>query len=308
MTTLLVACGSDGSVQLPVPSPTSSNSTYTAKLTWLGSAAVGAKSVGRSIQSVGIASPVILTVPANPDYPSGSFDTSAILIATVSPIPIASPSPTFATSTTATSLEPAPAGYVPPLGGGAEVIVALQGASSGTATANFSTQLTSATIPVYVYARFALGCASFDPTFSRTDAFSGGLTVSATGVVSPTTTRASSDVYIAGPNCFGDFKDATLNFPTLFFPGGGVLLLDSGTPSSVFTSYTTANFANAYTSFNMQNLVTVSNGVTTIYDGFIYKTRTGVINKAFFTADGASLTQTQITGPNATTGYSPDSF
>jgi hypothetical protein len=299
----LAACGGGGGSS-PAPTPpiaTVAPAAYTVSIHEVGGLAP--MSMGRATKSTtAVVQPILVTEPdANPlqTWP----DTGGVAEAIVAPAP--SPAPATWSDTTPQTTLPTSSTPVPNAAGTYDnpVQATGRGAAGGTLTFNLPSISVSQTTSLVKYSRVTLGCsATNSPNIPGGTPFPGGVAI-VNGVITPETTRAASDIYVSGAQCYGDFV-TTETTPTLHYPGGGAFIAASTT----FSSITATSWVNTQTSNTTASMI--DNGAANYV--LIFKTSTQatpVVVKTFFRLvqpGGPNRGDSILSGASCVLGSCPD--
>jgi len=307
----VVACGGGGSSSPSgiVPTTVPSAPVYTLSLSISGGLEPRSASARwRKPQTVSGLLPVLLVEPDAATTTVGlnfSFGAdSALATAVVSPLPPAAPS--FASTTAQVTLSTPSPNAATPAPGTYQQVISPNVADTTPVNGSFNVTLPSAapvSTSVFIYKRVTLGCATNPSQYGiGASEYVGGIKF-INGEATPETSPAASDLYISGPNCFGNFASAETE-NTLHYPGGGVYLPDS----LAFNLATTANWSNAGTS---NTTAAMTDGATPLLGYFTIRTidatpNVVVIDFRSISAGGPNRGDAQMSGGFKECGFDTD--
>lgn len=281
----LAACGGGGSSSSGggvIAPPTTTPTSYVAFLEFHGQMTGNVQDAVRRAYSHRLDSgtatplPILITAPIENGCVAGYCVNTGnnYVQAIVSPKPTGTPATTFANTAPDVTIAPTTVPSAAPTGVVAEAQVENSGAdnvqTSGTASATIGSPVDqTASLSVYQYRAIGLECnTNGDANYSPGWAWNGTAWVTAS---SP----ATSDVYLTGASCDGNF--AVAGDPgTLHFPGGGSLI----STDTYFSTIAASSWTNTQTSATLAQIGSANpDGSFTAI--LLAKTATGAIFKMF---------------------------
>jgi hypothetical protein len=318
----LAACQGGGTAPPPISTGTAAPSpspiAYTARLIEVGGARTSNPSGyerlvqgARYTRDASFTAPVIMTAPASAEarggneYFAGGGDSSATLIAVVSPTPTSPlPVPVITTTVQGSVVAQATPEASPGVSQTRVDATAINTASVGVYVATYPTTVPQAQTQGLQYKRIALGGHATLQTYA--DHIIPGESFDANATATTQTDPTTSDVYITCKNCYGPFADPAAGLTaTIHYRYGAILLTDpTGTG---FTGLLSSQWVNATTAIDLDAIYNhPAGGAPTPLA--LFKTASGIICAHSFTKVNPGDGQPEITGPVKCHGTAIDGF